>query len=142
MQPNRIDAKLTAQVFDWDQFGKDRLMCECEMLFGTSHLESFAARNLTFTMKDHPQASLKARLLWQPQLLARKRTGSQLLFSATTRMFTQAPGAVFDVGKDVFGSSMSAIKRFGTNASSISTKILEEHEPLESLQGTGSLAFT
>lgn len=60
--PNRIDAKLTAQVFDWDQFGKDRLMCECEMLFGTSHLESFAARNLTFTMKDHPQASLKARL--------------------------------------------------------------------------------
>ncbi|KAI8333575.1 C2 domain-containing protein [Chlamydoabsidia padenii] len=107
--PSRITSVLKASVFDWDQIGSDELIGEGFIPFTGQELESFAAKEFEINLTE---GSLKVRLLWQPQLLARKRTGTSL-FSATTRMFTSAPGAVagagFDAGGKVLGASFDAL---------------------------------
>ncbi|KAI9319764.1 C2 domain-containing protein [Dichotomocladium elegans] len=128
--PNRVGLKLMVEMYDWDQIGKDRLLCRCQVAFGSDELESFAARNMTVAMEKEGNAenaketTIKLRLLWQPQLLARKKTSTTLLLSQTTRIFTSAPGALFDVGK-------TAIKRIGTSGSiELPNASSPHHEPV------------
>ncbi|KAI8145238.1 C2 domain-containing protein [Fennellomyces sp. T-0311] len=102
---NRTSIKLKAEVFDWDQIGKDTSLGECEIPFSGEQLESFGARD--FEVPLNKGGSLRVRMLWQPQLLARKRTGTSL-FGSTTKIFTSAPGAAFGVGKDVVGAGFGA----------------------------------
>ncbi|KAI8376305.1 C2 domain-containing protein [Radiomyces spectabilis] len=101
----RIGARLTAQVYDWDQIGKDTLLGEAQIPFMAEQLESFAAKEVEVDLGEG--ATLKVRLLWQPQLLARRRTGTSLL-SATTRMFTSAPGAALGGAKSFAGAGLDA----------------------------------
>ncbi|KAI9485092.1 C2 domain-containing protein [Zychaea mexicana] len=103
--PNRTKVNLVAEIYDWDQFGKDSIIGQCEVSFTGKELESFAAKDFEVSLK--PSGSLRLRMLWQPQLLARKRTGTSLLGS-TTRIFTSAPGAAFGVGKDIAGVGFGA----------------------------------
>lgn len=100
---------MTAEVFDWDQIGKHTLLCQGETAFAGDILESFAAKDVVIPLNggDSHGATLRVRLLWQPQLLARKRTGTSLL-SSTTRIFTSAPGAAFGMGLDVVGAGFDA----------------------------------
>ncbi|KAI9277156.1 C2 domain-containing protein [Phascolomyces articulosus] len=102
---NRSSVKLVAEIFDWDQFGKDTLIGQAEVSFSGEELESFAARDFEVPVK--PSGSIRLRMLWQPQLLARKRTGTSLLGS-TTKIFSSAPTAAFGVGKDVVGVGFGA----------------------------------
>ncbi|KAF7731922.1 hypothetical protein EC973_007753 [Apophysomyces ossiformis] len=101
----RGEAILVAEIYDWDQIGKNTLLGRCEIPFTGDVIESFAAKDVEVPIQDG--ATLRVRLLWQPQLLARKRTGTSL-FSATTRIFTHAPGTAFDVGKEVVGAGFGA----------------------------------
>ncbi|KAI9008912.1 C2 domain-containing protein [Phycomyces nitens] len=102
----RIGATLVAEVFDWDQIGKDELIGRAEISFAGDTVESFAARDVEVSVgKD---AKLRVRLLWQPQLLARKRSSTNI-FSATTRIFTSAPGSAVGAGGKVLGGGVKAI---------------------------------
>ncbi|KAL0082033.1 C2 domain-containing protein [Phycomyces blakesleeanus] len=91
----RIGAVLIAEVFDWDQIGKNELIGRAEITFAGDLVESFAAKDIEVSLGS--DSKLRVRLLWQPQLLARKRTGTNI-FSATTRIFTSAPGAAVGAG--------------------------------------------
>ncbi|KAI7867816.1 C2 domain-containing protein [Spinellus fusiger] len=97
----RIGTSLVAEVYDWDQIGKDELLGQCTISFTADQVESFAAREVELPLNT--EGSIRVRLLWQPQLLARKRTGTSI-FSATTRMFTSVPGA----GGKVLGAGIGA----------------------------------
>ncbi|ORY88542.1 C2 domain-containing protein [Syncephalastrum racemosum] len=101
----RVGAKLTAEVYDWDQIGKDTLLGRAETTFDGNIVESFAAKDVELALEGG--GTLRLRLLWQPQLLLRKRTGTSLLGS-TTRIFTHAPGAAFGVGKTFAGDVVGA----------------------------------
>lgn len=92
-------------MYDWDQIGKDKLLGRCEVAFDGEQLESFAAKDIEASLGG--DATIRLRMLWSPQLLARKRTGTTLL-SSTTKIFTSAPGAAFGVGKDVVGAGFGA----------------------------------
>jgi hypothetical protein len=92
-------------VYDWDQVGSDTLIGEGTIPFTGEQLESFAAKDFEINLTEG--GSLRVRLLWQPQLLARKRTGTSL-FSATTRMFTHAPGSALGAGKTFAGAGIGA----------------------------------
>lgn len=92
-------------MYDWDQIGKDTLLGRCEVAFDGEQLESFAAKDVEASLGGG--ATIRLRMLWSPQLLARKRTGTTLL-SSTTKIFTSAPGAAFGVGKDVVGAGFGA----------------------------------
>lgn len=92
-------------MYDWDQVGSDKLIGEGIIRFSGEVLESFAAKDFEIPLEGG--GKLKVRLLWQPQLLARKRTGTSL-FSTTTRMFTQAPGNAFGAGKTIAGAGIGA----------------------------------
>ncbi|KAI9309205.1 C2 domain-containing protein [Cunninghamella echinulata] len=102
---NRCYSVLKASVYDWDQFGSDTLIGEANIPFSGEQLESFAAKEFEIPLTE--SGTIRVRLLWQPQLLARKRTGTSL-FSATTRIFTSAPGAAFGAGKNVAGAGIGA----------------------------------
>ncbi|KAI9316811.1 C2 domain-containing protein [Dichotomocladium elegans] len=118
---NRIGAKLIAEVFDYDQIGKDEFLGRGETTFDGEMLESFAAKDVEITLDT--KATLRVRMLWQPQLLARKRTGTTL-FGSTTRIFTSAPGAALGVGKDVVGAGVGAgTKVLGTGGKVIGTGV-------------------
>lgn len=96
---------MKASVYDWDAVGKDELIGEGETTFDGQVLESFAAKDVEVSLGGG--ATLRLRLLWQPQLLARKRQGTSLLGS-TTRIFTAVPGAAFGVGKDALDLGVGA----------------------------------
>ncbi|ORZ23286.1 C2 domain-containing protein [Absidia repens] len=103
--PSRIHSVIKASVYDWDQVGSDELIGEGLIPFSGNELESFAAKDFDITLEGG--GKLKVRLLWQPQLLARKRTGTSL-FSATTRIFTHAPGNALGAGKTFAGAGIGA----------------------------------
>jgi Ca2+-dependent lipid-binding protein len=96
---------IKASVYDWDQVGTDELIGMGTIRFSGDVLESFAAKDLEIPLEGG--GKLKVRLLWQPQLLARKRTGTSL-FSATTRIFTHAPGNALGAGKTFAGAGIGA----------------------------------
>ncbi|KAI8070792.1 C2 domain-containing protein [Gongronella butleri] len=102
---NRTVSKLHAAVYDWDQIGSDTLLGESSIPIYSEDFESFVARQVDVPLTGG--GSLVVRLLWQPQLLARKRTGTSL-FSATTRMFTSAPGSAFGASKTIVGGGIGA----------------------------------
>lgn len=105
IQQNRTQSILKAQVFDWDQFGSDTLIGEGIIPFTGEQIESFAAKDFEIPLTE--SGTVRVRLLWQPQLLARKRTGTSL-FSATTRIFTSAPGAAFGTTKTIASTGIGA----------------------------------
>ncbi|KAI8099690.1 C2 domain-containing protein [Halteromyces radiatus] len=102
---SRLHSVLKATVFDWDQVGSDEFIGEALIPFSGEQLESFAAKDFEVNLTEG--GTLKLRLLWQPQLLARKRTGTSL-FSATTRIFTSAPGSALGAGKTFAGAGIGA----------------------------------
>ncbi|CAO3643790.1 unnamed protein product [Cunninghamella blakesleeana] len=102
---NRTLSVLKAQVFDWDQIGSDTLIGEGTIPFTGEQVESFAAKDFEIPLVE--SGSIRVRLLWQPQLLARKRTGTSL-FSATTRIFTGAPGVAFGTTKNIASTGIGA----------------------------------
>ncbi|ORX55786.1 hypothetical protein DM01DRAFT_1321135 [Hesseltinella vesiculosa] len=103
---NRTVSVLKASVFDWEQIGSDTLLGECSIPFAGDVLESFGARDFELPLSNNA-GSLTVRLLWQPQLLARKRTGTSL-FSATTRIFTGAPQNALGASKTIVGGGIGA----------------------------------
>ncbi|CAO3579465.1 unnamed protein product [Absidia cylindrospora] len=104
--PSRVKAVLKASVYDWDQVGSDEFIGDGLIPFTGEELESFSAKEFEIKLNDGG-GSLRVRLLWQPQLLARKRTGTSL-FSATTRIFTSASGNAFGAGIDAGGKVLGA----------------------------------
>lgn len=102
---NRIYTPIIAKIFDWDQIGKDTLLGECKITFTGEEVETFVTTTKEFAVDQG--GSLTLRLTWRPELVARKRTGTSL-FSATTRVFTSAPGNALGAGKDVVGAGFGA----------------------------------
>jgi Ca2+-dependent lipid-binding protein len=102
---NRIYTPIIAKIFDWDQIGKDTLLGECKITFTGEEVETFVTTTKEFPIDQG--GSLTLRLTWRPELVARKRTGTSL-FSATTRVFTSAPGNALGAGKDVVGAGFGA----------------------------------
>ncbi|RCH96904.1 hypothetical protein CU097_001281 [Rhizopus azygosporus] len=108
---NRMTSNLVAKIFDWDQIGKDTPLGECRISFTGNDIETFVTATKEYTLQNGT-GTLTVRLTWRPDLVARKRTNTSL-FSATTRMFTQAPGEVvgagIGAGTKVFGAGVSAL---------------------------------
>lgn len=94
-------------MYDWDQVGSDEFIGEGIIPFTGEDLESFAAKEFQIKLNDS-NGTLRVRLLWQPQLLARKRTGTSLFSAATTRIFTSAPGTAIGAGIDAGGKVLGA----------------------------------
>lgn len=87
----RNKAIFDVKIFDWDQIGTDTLLAEGTIPI--ADLESFAAKEIDAPLRG---GSIKLRLKWEPQLLARKREGTSLLGS-TTRIITGGTGLAGDV---------------------------------------------
>ncbi|KAL0092399.1 C2 domain-containing protein [Phycomyces blakesleeanus] len=102
--PGRIGANLEAAIYDWDQFGKGDLIAKAKIPFTDDVLESFLAKEFEIPLEGN--SSLTVRLLWQPQLLPRKRADSNVL-TATTRMLTSVPGAGVHLAGDVVGTGLN-----------------------------------
>ncbi|KAI9473518.1 MAG: C2 domain-containing protein [Benjaminiella poitrasii] len=118
---NRIYTPLVAKIFDWDQIGKDTLLGECKITFTAEDVETFVTTTKEYKLDKGGLLTL--RLTWRPELVARKRTNTSL-FSATTRVFTQAPGSALVAGKDVVGTAGGRVlgagsKVFGSGVSAI-----------------------
>ncbi|KAJ2964405.1 hypothetical protein NQZ79_g602 [Umbelopsis isabellina] len=107
--PSRISSSFRVEVYDWDQIGKNTLLATGEVPLAGDNVESFAAKDVEVHLNSEPglkspssNATLRLRLLWQPQLLAKKKVGTGFL-GATTRAFTGAPGAAFGAGRNIVG---------------------------------------
>lgn len=107
--PSRIASSFRVEVYDWDQIGKNALLATGEVPLAGDNVESFASKDIEIHLESEPglkapstNATLKLRLLWQPQLLAKKKVGTSFL-GATTRAFTGAPGAAFGAGRNIVG---------------------------------------
>lgn len=125
---NRITTPVIAKVFDWDQIGKDTLLGTCAITFTAADVETFVAT--TKELQLDQGGSITVRLTWRPELVARKRSSTSL-FSATTRVFTSAPGNAIGTGKDVVGAGFGAGgkvigaggKAFGSGVSALGSGI-------------------
>lgn len=102
---NRIYTPIIAKIFDWDQIGKDTLLGECKITFTGDEVETFVTTTKEFAVDQGGSVTL--RLTWRPELVARKRSQTNL-FSATTRVFTSVPGNALGAGKDVVGAGFGA----------------------------------
>ncbi|KAI9025288.1 C2 domain-containing protein [Phycomyces nitens] len=109
--PARIGANLEAAVYDWDQFGKPTLISKAKIHFTDDVLESFAAKEVEVPLEDN--SSLTVRLLWQPQILPRKRSNSNIL-TATSRMLTSVPGAGVHLAGNVVGTGLNVGTQLAT----------------------------
>lgn len=87
----RNKAVLDVKIYDWDQLGTNTLLAEGPIPI--ANLESFAVQEVDVPLRG---GSIKLRLKWEPQLLARKREGTSLLGS-TTRILTGSTGLAGDV---------------------------------------------
>mgnify|MGYP001415066014 CR=1 FL=1 len=87
----RNKAEFDVKIYDWDQIGANTLLAEGPIPI--ADLESFAMREVDVPLRG---GSIKLRLKWEPQLLARKREGTSLLGS-TTRILTGGTGLAGDV---------------------------------------------
>ncbi|CAO3622085.1 unnamed protein product [Mucor fragilis] len=125
---NRIYTPIIAKIFDWDQIGKDTLIGECKITFTGEEVETFVTCTKEFSVNQG--GSLTLRLTWRPELVARKRSQTNI-FSATTRVFTSAPGNALGAGKDVVGAGFGAGgkvlgaggKAFGSGVSALGSGI-------------------
>lgn len=102
---NRMFTPVIAKIFDWDQIGKDTLIGECKITFTGEDVETFVTTTKEFAVDQG--GSLTLRLTWRPELVARKRSATNI-FSATTRVFTSAPGNALGAGRDVVGAGFGA----------------------------------
>ncbi|KAI8365587.1 C2 domain-containing protein [Blakeslea trispora] len=122
---NRINTPLIVKIFDWDQIGKDTQIGECKVTFTSDDLETRVASTKEYKLDQGGTITL--RLVWRPELVARKRTNTSF-FSATTRVFTSAPGNAFGAGRDAVGAGGKALgaggKAIGSGVSAIGNGIL------------------
>ncbi|CEP18279.1 hypothetical protein [Parasitella parasitica] len=102
---NRVYTPIIAECFDWDQIGKDTSLGKCKITFTGEEVETFVTTTKEFAFDQG--GSLTLRLTWRPELVARKRSQTNI-FSATTRVFTSAPGNAIGAGKDVVGAGFGA----------------------------------
>lgn len=102
---NRINTPIVAKIFDWDQIGKDTLLGTATIKFTSEEVETFVTSTKEYQLDQG--GSLTLRLTWRPELIARKRTSTNI-FSATTRVFTSVPGNALGAGKDVVGAGLGA----------------------------------
>ncbi|KAI8338841.1 C2 domain-containing protein [Blakeslea trispora] len=99
----RRKAVLEVRIYDWDQIGHNELLAEGPVPI--ADLESFAAQEMDVALRG---GSIRLRLKWEPQLLARRREGTSLLGS-TTKLFSSGTGMAGDMvgagGKVISGGT-------------------------------------
>jgi Ca2+-dependent lipid-binding protein len=107
--PSRTAASFRVEVFDWDQIGKDTLLGTGEIPLAGDSVESFGSKEIEIPISGSSggDSSLRLRLMWQPELLAKKKTRTGFLGS-TTRAFTGAPTAAFGAGRSLVGGGAQA----------------------------------
>ncbi|ORX61723.1 hypothetical protein DM01DRAFT_32143 [Hesseltinella vesiculosa] len=99
----RIGSKLEAVIYDWDQLSAHEELCRGVIPFTEDVLESFSAKEVDIPM-DSNNSTLRLRLLWQPELLARTKQGTSLL--GATRAFTAVPGQALGAGVQLAGGAV------------------------------------
>ncbi|OZJ05187.1 hypothetical protein BZG36_02423, partial [Bifiguratus adelaidae] len=106
---SRETARLTLEIYDFDQVGTADELGVTEVPLAGDAVEAFMARDrqLPVMLKGQQAGTITVRLNWQPQLLARKKTGT--VFTGATRMLTGAPGAVFGAGGKVVGGGAKVV---------------------------------
>ncbi|KAF7721951.1 hypothetical protein EC973_003912 [Apophysomyces ossiformis] len=133
--PSRVTASFRIEVFDWNQFqGHDPIGSGGISIRGDC-VQSFVARDVLIPLDgvSGVSGSVRVRLLWQPQLLVRKKTHTSMLAS-TTRIFTKTTinaktTATFDYSKmpqtsrstSMIPSSSSRVKTVISNHSRTSS---------------------
>ncbi|RUP50358.1 hypothetical protein BC936DRAFT_139503 [Jimgerdemannia flammicorona] len=101
--PSRTGADFRFEIFDWNQVQQAKSLGGGIIPLGGDHVQSFVSVEKEFQITGVPGASgtLRLRLLWQPELLARKKTSTVL--GGATRVLTSAPGAVLGGTKAMVG---------------------------------------
>ncbi|KAI8391474.1 C2 domain-containing protein [Radiomyces spectabilis] len=112
------------EVFDWNQFQGDESLGSGGISLASEFIESFVARDVQIPLAGPPDVTgtVRVRFLWQPQLLAKRKTHTSVL-SSTTRMLTGVMGltsshttSVFDLPPTI-SPARSISNRAGANAS-------------------------
>jgi Ca2+-dependent lipid-binding protein len=119
---SRTAASLRIEVFDWDQIGKDTLLGTGEIPLAGNNVESFGSRDIEvpITGMSANNSTIRVRLMWQPQLLAKKKTRTGFL-GASTRAFTSAPTTAFGASRTIVGGGANlAGDAFGAGGKVIS----------------------
>lgn len=105
--PSRIAADFRFEIFDWNQIQQAKPLGGGIIPLADENVVAFSPVEKEIHVTGVPGATgtLHLRLLWQPELLSRKKTATMLggAIGGATRVFTSAPGAVFGGTKAVVG---------------------------------------
>lgn len=103
----RRKAKLDVKIYDWDQIGSNELLAEGTIPI--ADLNSFDAHEVDVALRG---GSIKLRLKWEPDILARPRAGTTLigstmgLVSGGTNLAFNTGGKVLYGGTRVVGDAI------------------------------------
>src|SRR5262249_47732304 len=102
---SRTNADLRFEIFDWNQIQQSKPLGGGAIPLGGENVRSFTAtqKEVPVTGVPHASGTIQLLLLWQPEFLSRKKTGTMLSLGGATRMITAAPGAVLGGTKAVVG---------------------------------------
>ncbi|RUS23038.1 hypothetical protein BC937DRAFT_93080 [Endogone sp. FLAS-F59071] len=96
--PSRTTADLRFEIFDWNQIQQAKPLGGGIIPLTGENVVSFSPVEKEIQVTGVPGATgtLHSRLIWQPELLSRKKTSTMLggAIGGATRVFTSAPGAV------------------------------------------------
>ncbi|KAG0171493.1 hypothetical protein DFQ28_001023 [Apophysomyces sp. BC1034] len=101
---SRVTASFRVEVLDWNQIQGHEPLGSGGISIRGGSVESFVARDVLIPLDgvSGVSGSVRVRLLWQPQLLVRKKTHTSML-ATTTRIFTKTINtkqtATFDYSK-------------------------------------------
>ncbi|OZJ04432.1 hypothetical protein BZG36_02903 [Bifiguratus adelaidae] len=87
---SKNSTEISFEVYDWDQIGRPTLLGVAKTDLRTTTLEAFEAKalNLPLSHNGEPAGQLECRVLWQPQLLITKKTGT--VFNDATTITTMS----------------------------------------------------
>lgn len=99
---SRFASSFRLEVFDWNQVGSGSPLGSSGI--SLSRLESFTAQEIDLPLEGVKgvTGSVRIRILWQPQLLARKKQHTSIL-SSGAKVLTGTAGATMGAGMAVIG---------------------------------------
>lgn len=108
-------AVLDVKIYDWDQLGSNELLTEGPIPI--ADLESYTVKEVEVPLQSG--SSIRLKLKWEPQILARKRSGTTLIGS-TVSLVSGGTNLALNTGTRVVGGAVGG----GTKIVGGGTKIV------------------
>ncbi len=127
LQPSRVAAQFSVEVFDWDQLGSDSSLGEGKIDLST--LEPFVAMEKWIPLtssKFGQKGEVRLRMVFQPEIIAKTRKNTST-FSIAGRAMTQIGGLPIGAGR----SGVSGVGKMAKGIFGKPKSIDERSEPAD-----------